>query len=268
MQSFRKGYCIPFTAHENCFLGVAYDKFREISTDQTSRTAVTQALNSVNITLWTFYSVKNLQLNVFSNLEDEEDNYNNTTPANYFLFANKLQRNYCAAFLLLTTSLQETVGAIHGSGFALSEYVIFLIPVLELSENMSHLIYGFNHDLVFGINCQPFSASVVLYTPLPQNRTITSGVGILCYPCIPSENAVVQVWESDFNQILSISEAINSNMRKNIVFVNNRRQSEIDYTKYKVCADTQPIRQKRDVCFHLVCCVAISACLTFFVLIL
>lgn len=95
---------------------------------------------------------------------------------------------------------------------------MFLVPVSNFSQSRSDLINGFNHDLVYANNIEPFGTNGALK------------LGLLCYPCLPSKNVAVHIRVSDFRQILLTSQFTNGNMRKQILLVQNRYMVR-DYTK-------------------------------------
>lgn len=225
---FQKIVSIPFS---NCFFGVIHDKPEsfDASLDDMRYIAFVEALKTFSQNQWIFYSVQNLNFDNNKKSDSPKHSMNITISSGYFRFVNKLKTDFCTAFLLLTTTLKNTVSAIHRSGFHSSEYVIFLIPVKGISETSSKLVHGFKHQLISpNTKFKAFSATSVFYIPLLTKKGTPSEFGVLCFACMQQPNPVIQITASHFHEILSKSEIINVNMRKNTIHVKNSFALESD----------------------------------------
>lgn len=154
------------------------------------------------------------QLNYAIDLDDIES-YNFTINYRYFQFFGRLQDS-CIIFILLTASFQETLLAIHQSGFSRSDHVLFFIKTQEINTNNS-LIYSFTNEL-FQSEVEPFHAGLVFF----DDKTKFPCYGVFCYFC---ESTLHFVDNVSFLNVLLLSNHLNSRGHGRKVLTSNNMLS-------------------------------------------
>ncbi|CAL8075878.1 unnamed protein product [Orchesella dallaii] len=124
------------------------------------------------------FSIRSL----YSNLSSEEELYesveNITLQDSYFRYNVNL-RGSCLVFMLYTSTFNETVTAIHDSGFGTSDEVLFFIQVETMAEWEDHVE---KFSALHQHSSHIFHANVVF---MGLN---SSYVGVHCYFCPPNPN--------------------------------------------------------------------------------
>ncbi|CAL8131283.1 unnamed protein product [Orchesella dallaii] len=130
----------------------------------------------------------------------------------YFRYGYRLD-NPTIAFLIRTTSFNETIATIQKSGYGESEKALFVIETSSFLESDS-IIAGFRNNL-FQSTGIPFHAPIIFYT------TFLQVIGVFCYFC-PMKKEQIQMVHGrriPYDNVLSIYTNLNSNGYGKTLFV-------------------------------------------------
>ncbi|CAL8143564.1 unnamed protein product [Orchesella dallaii] len=150
------------------------------------------------------FSIRFLYSN-YSMEEDIEENVQNLTlQESYFRYNIKL-RGSCLVFMLYTPTFNETVTAIHDSGFGTSDEVLFFLRLQTLAEWEDHI--------------EKFSAlhehsSFIFHANVVFIGLNSSYVGVHCYFCPPNPNRLHHIQFNSFSsyfQLKRFAQQLNSN---------------------------------------------------------
>ncbi|CAL8143549.1 unnamed protein product [Orchesella dallaii] len=134
------------------------------------------------------FSIRSLYSNV-SVEEDMEENVRNLTLQESYFQYNIKWRGSCLVFMLHTPTFNETVTAIHDSGFGTSDEVLFFLRLQTLAEWEDHVEkFSALHEhssFIFHAN--------VIFTGLNS-----SYVGVHCYFCPPNPNRLHHIQLNSF----------------------------------------------------------------------
>ncbi|CAL8075865.1 unnamed protein product [Orchesella dallaii] len=164
------GLPFPIQLEDNCFINFVGTGIQTES--------LTPFMNTFPAEATYTFSVRSF----YSNHDDEEQLYrsieNITLQESYFRHTVKL-RGSCITFILNTSTFNETVAAIHHSGFKTSDEVLFFVHLRTLAEWKDHISkFSALHEHSSFI----FHANVIF---IGLN---SSYVGVHCYFCPPNPN--------------------------------------------------------------------------------
>ncbi|CAL8075882.1 unnamed protein product [Orchesella dallaii] len=186
------GLPFPFQLDENCFINFVGTGFQT-----ESLTPFMNRFPAESTSTYTF-SIRSL----CSNFSTEEDLYesaeNITLQESYFRYNFKLTGS-CLAFILSTPTFNDTVTAIHQSGFGTSDEVIFFVylrTLVEWKDQLEkfsalhlHSPYVFHANVVFmGIN--------------------SSYSGVHCYFCPPNPLRLHPLHPSSFQTFVNLKRFV------------------------------------------------------------
>lgn len=163
---------IPFSHESHCLINFVY------GSGTSPEDSMIHTVSPRDLYTYTLHQVASLDFVIEA---DEIIETNFTIHERYFRLYGKFQES-CLVFILLTPSFNETLQAIHKSGFSTSDEVMFFIRVKEVTRN-DPMIFSFGNNL-FASDVEPFHASLAFFA----NSSSSLSIGLHCYFCL--ENLV------------------------------------------------------------------------------
>ncbi|CAL8075860.1 unnamed protein product [Orchesella dallaii] len=200
------GLPFPIQLEDNCFINFVGTGIQTES--------LTPFMNTFPAEATYTFSVRSF----YSNHDDEEQLYssveNLTLQESYFRYTVKL-RGSCITFILNTSTFNETVTAIHHSGFKTSDEVLFFVQLRTLAEWKDHIN---KFSALHEHSSFRFHANVIF---IGLN---SSYVGVHCYFCPPNPNRLHLIQlnsSSSYFHLKHFSHQLNSQGHGRHVVINS-----------------------------------------------